>query len=67
MEETVLTTVEGPNGTAEIIEVIKPSPKEMALEGQLVEYQVRFKGQTQTFLALGEAYVVAGELAGTPT
>lgn len=67
MEETLLTTVEGPKGSAEIIEVIKPAPKEMALDGQLVEYQVRFDGKTQTFMALGEAYVVAGELSGTHT
>jgi hypothetical protein len=62
----LLTVIDGPKGKAEIYEVIKPSPKEMALEGQLVEYEVRFGDQTQTFAALGEAYVVAGELSGNP-
>lgn len=65
--EELLTVVEGPRGKAEIFEIIKPSPPEMAREGQLVEYEVRFGGQRQVFKALGEAYIVAGELTGTPT
>jgi hypothetical protein len=63
----LLTVIDGPKGKAEIFEVIKPSPPEMALEGQLVEYEVKFGSDTQTFAALGEAYVTAGELSGTKT
>lgn len=63
----LVTVVEGPKGKAEIFEIIKPSPPEMAQEGQLVEYEVRFGSDSQVFKALGEAYLVAGELSGTKT
>jgi len=54
--ETIITNVEGPNGTAEVLEV-------MSGTGQ-PEYQVRFKGGLQTFKSMGEAYITAKELAG---
>jgi hypothetical protein len=34
---------------------------------RIVEYEVRAKGERQTFNNLGEAYLVAGDLAGTNT
>jgi len=63
MEQSVVATVDGPNGTAEIHEV----PQAAADGGQRLVYEVHFRGQKQTFPALGEAYIVAGELSGTPT
>ena len=58
---TSITTVEGPNGTAELFEV--------AEDGSAVatEYAVDFNGKTQTFMTMGEAYIEAGVQAGTPT
>ena len=55
--ETIITSVEGPNGTAEVLEVQNSGT------GQ-PEYQVRFKGNLQTFKSMGEAYITAKELAG---
>lgn len=60
---TLVTAVEGPNGTAEVHEV----PENLPGGGQRFGYSVTFKGQVQTFKSMGEAYIVAGELAGTPT
>jgi hypothetical protein len=59
--KTSLTVVEGPNGNAELFEV--------ADDGSTVatEYQVEFKGQSQTYQTMGEAYIEAGVLAGTQT
>jgi hypothetical protein len=59
--KTSLTVVEGPNGTAELFEV--------ADEGTTVatEYEVEFNGASHTFQTMGEAYIEAGALAGTPT
>lgn len=63
METSLVTTVEGPKGKAEIYEIVQP----VESGGQRFEYEVRYNGETQTCKALGEAYIVAGELAGTPT
>jgi hypothetical protein len=57
-EESV-AVVEGPNGAAEIVEVWDA--------GRLVEYKVRFNGSVETYENIGEAYIAAGEKAGTPT
>lgn len=59
--KTSLTVIEGPKGKAELFEVSD--------EGATVatEYQVEFNGASQTFQTMGEAYIEAGELAGTPT
>jgi hypothetical protein len=59
----VVATVEGPQGTAEIMEV----PQIAGDGGQRLEYVVAFGGQNQTFPSLGEAYITAGELSGTET
>jgi hypothetical protein len=54
-----VTVVEGPNGKAEIFEV-------KGADGQPA-YEVSFKGKTESYVAIGEAYVVAGEKAGVKT
>ena len=51
--------MEGPNGKAEIFEIM--------VDNRSIEYQVRFKGRTERYKALGEAYITAGELAGVKT
>ena len=58
-EESSVAVVEGPNGTAEIIEVWEG--------GRLVEYKVNFNGQSETSVNIGEAYILAGEKAGVKT
>ena len=57
--QTAVTVVEGPKGTAEIYELWSP--------GKAMEYEVRFQGKTVTYKSLGEAYIEAGELTGTKT
>ena len=67
MTQELITSLEGPHGTAEIFEVIKATAPETAKEAQQTEYEVRFRGQAQVFRSLGEAYIAAGELSGVPT
>jgi hypothetical protein len=63
MAETLVATVEGPLGKAEIYELTSDQPS-----GALaVEYEVRGVGERQKFPALGAAYIAAGEAAGTKT
>jgi hypothetical protein len=59
----IVATVDGPKGTAEILEV----PKIAVDGGQQLEYVVAFGGGSQTFRSLGEAYITAGELSGSET
>jgi len=59
-EETLLTTVEGPQGTAEILEVTLPNTGS-TIE---VEYAVVFGGQRIGFPSMGEAHLKANELTG---
>ena len=56
--EEPVAVIEGPKGTAEIYE---------AIVSNIIEYQVKFNEQTKIFNNLGEAYLEAGELAGTKT
>jgi hypothetical protein len=51
--------IEGDKGSAAIYEVWEG--------GRLVEYQVRFGDEVETFRNLGEAYITAGEKAGAKT
>ena len=60
-EETVFATVEGPKGTAEIVEVVDEAAGPLS-----PEYQVRFKGKSTAYKTLGEAYIEAGEAVGNP-
>jgi hypothetical protein len=57
--EEQVAVVEGPRGTAEILEVWD--------SGRLVEYRVRFEGALETYANIGEAYIAAGEKTGTQT
>ena len=59
--KSALTTVEGPNGKAELYEV------EEGATTVSTEYVVEFKGKEYKFATMGEAYIEAGNLAGTPT
>jgi hypothetical protein len=53
--ETAVAVIEGPKGKAEIFEY---------LVRNIIEYQVKFNGETKTFNNLGEAYIEASELSG---
>jgi hypothetical protein len=57
-DESPVAVVEGANGKAEIYEKIVDT---------IIEYTVKFNGQTKVFNNLGEAYIEAGDLAGTGT
>lgn len=57
--QTPVAVVEGPNGTASILEDFGPD-KPLA-------YRLIFNGQTEHYKSLGEAYIVAGEKAGVKT
>jgi hypothetical protein len=59
--KTSLTVVEGPKGKAELFEVADESTT------VATEYQVEFNGASQSFQTMGEAYIEAGVLAGSPT
>lgn len=59
MADEQVAVVEGPKGKAEIIEVWT--------DGRLIEYQVRFKGKSESCSNIGEAYIEAGEKVGTKT
>ena len=59
-EEMVLTTVDGPKGSAEIIEVTLPNTGK-TIE---VEYAVVFGNERYGFPSMGEAHLRANELVG---
>jgi hypothetical protein len=55
--ETIVAKVEGPQGLAEVVEVVDPktsSPR----------YEARFAGAVESFPSMGEAYITAKEKAG---
>ena len=56
---TLLNTVDGPKGKAELYEVMDGGPQPV--------YEVVCGGTKQSFKSMGEAYITAGELAGTKT
>lgn len=57
---TLLHTVDGPNGSAALYEVVSPGQAQPS-------YEVDFGGTTTTFKSMGEAYIEAGVMSGTPT
>jgi hypothetical protein len=59
-EDSLIATVEGPKGTAEIFEIEVPDT------GQTIEvqYAVVFQGQRHPFPSMGEAHLLANELVG---
>jgi hypothetical protein len=62
---TLLRTVEGPKGKAEIYEILEASNSDATVGGEVVNYEVMFNNETHSARALGEASIVAEELAGT--
>ena len=60
MSEEVVDTIEGPNGSADILEIMRPT------QGNVVEleYAVVFGSQRTGFRSLGEAHVLANQLTG---
>jgi hypothetical protein len=63
MADTLVATVEGPLGKADLYEITR-NLESGALQ---VEYEVRSGDQVQKFPALGAAYIAAGELTGSKT
>jgi hypothetical protein len=63
-ERTHLRTIEGPNGKAEIFEVMRGANEDATVGGDVVDYEVVFDNRSQRVRALGEASLVAEELAG---
>ena len=59
-EDSLIATVEGPKGTAEIFEIEVPDTGQ-TIE---VEYAVVFEGQRHDFPSMGEAHLLANELVG---
>ena len=57
---TLLHTIDGPNGSASLYEVVSPGQAQPS-------YEVNFGGTTNTFKSMGEAYIEAGVMSGTPT
>ncbi len=60
--KTLITSIEGPKGKADLFELAEEGSPSIA-----VEYGVEFKGNLTKFMTLGEAYIEAGQAAGTPT
>jgi hypothetical protein len=63
VDEVFLTEVEGPHGTVEIFEVTLPgnTSAQQVLE---VEYAVVFDGERKSVPSMGEAHLLANQLAG---
>lgn len=57
---TLLHTIDGPNGSAALYEVVSPGQAQPS-------YEVDFGGTSTTFKSMGEAYIEAGIMSGTPT
>ena len=55
--DEVIATVEGPDGTAQVVEVSSAG-------GKSPVYEARFKGTSEAFPSMGEAYITAKEKAG---
>lgn len=55
---------EGPNGKAELYEVVKTNPERPYVED--VAYEIVFDGRSETRLTVGEASILACELSGDP-
>ena len=58
--EEVVDTIEGPGGSADILEIMRP----VAGAGTEIEYAVLFAGNRTNFRSLGEAHVLANQLTG---
>lgn len=60
MDRLFIEAFEGPNGTAEVYEVVGRDAHGV----EKVEYEVVFGDQSQNVLSMGEASVLASDLAG---
>ncbi len=60
MDRLFIEAFEGPNGKAEVYEVVSRDANGV----EQVEYLIVFGEQTHTVLSMGEASVLASELAG---
>jgi len=58
-EAETVAVVEGPKGSAKIIEIWS--------EGRLIEHQVEMDGVKTAAANLGDAYIIAGEKVGKHT
>ncbi len=57
MSESLYKTVEGPQGKADVYEVVTESPWQIA-------YEVRFRGQRESYATEGEAVIQALSACG---
>ena len=57
-----ITTFEGPNGKAELYEVVRTFPDRPHVEE--VDYEVMFNGKSEFRLTIGEASILGSELSG---
>ena len=65
MSKDFIEAFEGPNGRAEVFEVVTLPTGGIGVEK--VEYEVVFNGETsRTVMTMGEASVLACELSGNP-
>ena len=61
VREEIVDTIEGPKGTADILEIMRP----VAGSGVEVEYAVVYGGQRTELRSVGEAHALANQLTGT--
>jgi hypothetical protein len=64
MDKQFIEAFKGPNGTAELFEVVKTFADRPHVEE--VQYEILFKNEPQYRLTIGEASVLACELSGDP-
>ena len=58
--EEIVDTIEGPQGTADILEIMRP----VSGAGTEIEYAVVYNGKRTDFRSLGEAHILANQLTG---
>jgi len=59
--EEIVDTIEGPSGSADILEIMRP----VEGAGTEIEYAVVFAGNRTNFRSLGEAHILANQLTGS--
>lgn len=58
--EEIVDTIEGPKGSADILEIMRP----VEGAGTEIEYSVVFNGERTDFRSLGEAHILANQVTG---
>jgi hypothetical protein len=67
MADQLIETFQGTKGKAEVFEVVSaPSDSPGALAVEQVLYEIRFNGERHVAQSMGEASILASELAGDP-